>query len=59
MVRKVDVMMNLKFIKLKPIIGQGMSMHGDNVFFEFSDVFKILTQRAFKKEKDKKFEVTN
>lgn len=59
MVRKCDLIIRLKFVKLKPIFGQDMSMHSDDIFFEFADVFKTITQRAFEKNKISKFEVTN
>lgn len=58
MVRKLDLMKNLKFMKLKPIIGEEMSMHSDHVYISFVDVFKALTQRAFS-NKGAKFEVMN
>ena len=32
MVRKLDLMRNLKFMKLTPIIGDEMSMHSDDVY---------------------------
>lgn len=39
MVRKCDLIKNLKFVKFKPIIEHEMSMHSDEVFFDFSHVF--------------------
>ena len=58
MIRKLDLMKNLKFIKLKPIIGEDINMHSDHVYISFVDVFKALTQRAFS-NKGSKFEVMN
>lgn len=54
--RKLSLLRELGFIKLKPIIGPEMSMNGDDVKYSFPDVFKILTQRAFRENKRSKFD---